>query len=92
MLERIPLQSRLYHELYIPYHSVSKCEPSMWLNILKKINGNQTTSIDTNFGKQSQIKANTKLKFVNHKIIDLSKLASEDVYRTIIKTEIEIKI
>ena len=28
--------------------------------------------------------------FVNNKIIDLSKLASKDVYRTIIKTEIEI--
>ena len=82
------MQSRLLHELYIPYHSVSKCVPSKWLNILKI--GNQTTSIDTTFVKQSQIKANTKLMFVNNKIIDLSKLASKDVYRTIIKTEIEI--
>ena len=82
------MQSRLLHELYIPYHSVSKCVPSKWLNILKI--GNQTTSIDTTFVKQSQIKANTKLIFVNNKIIDLSKLASKDVYRTIIKTEIEI--
>ena len=62
---------------------VKLCVPSKRLNILK--NGKQTTSIDTNFGKQSQIKANTKLMFVNNKIIDLSKLASKDVYRTIIK-------
>ena len=31
-----------------------------------------------------------KTKLMNNKIIDLSKLASKDVYRTIIKTEIEI--
>ena len=62
LTEYLSVQSRLYHELYIPYHSVSKCVPSKWLNILK--NGNQTTSFDTNFGKQSQIKANTKLMLV----------------------------
>ena len=39
---------------------------------------------------KSQIKSNNKLMFVNNKIIEFSKLASKDVYRTIIKTEIEI--